>query len=183
VAYALTLPDVSSSRPTDANRGALAQSPETDLAFDLSGCEAVWRSSTGSETRSAWLPHLELTVARELTARSSEHVALWHCLGRPGTLVLRARLRLPNLLRPEVQPGSVVDDRLPAETALVVFRARGKLELAKPADFPGVSIKSEGSNRAVLIVSTRSAPVVPVTITMETGPDATLDVDYHTAED
>jgi putative heme-binding domain-containing protein len=181
--YALTLPDVGSSRPADANRGALVQSPETDLAFDLSGCEADWRSSTGSETRSAWLPHLDLAVARELTARISEHEAFWSCVRRPGTLVLRARLRLANLLRPEIQPGSVVDDRMPPETAFVAFRAHGKLGLAVSDAPPGVLAKAEGSNGAVLTVPTRSAPVVPVTITMETGPDAALDVDYHTAED
>lgn len=183
VTYALTLPDLSPPRPADPKRGESAQAPETDLAFDLSGCEARWRSESGDETRTGWLPHLDLAVARGLTAGSAEHEGFWKALGKPGSLVLRAQINLANLLRPEIQPGSVVNDSLPPETAILEFCSRGKLTIATPAGSTDVSATSEGGHRTILTVPPRPARVIPIEITLETGPATSLDVDYHTAED
>src|SRR5262249_57827007 len=119
VHYALTLPGP--DRPTP--KGAIAQRPETDLDLDLSGCAATWEPADGSLAWTGWLPHLDLQVARRLTAGSAPHDALWAAMAKPGTLTLKAQLDLTDMLRPAVQPGSQIDYEWPPETVTVTFQS------------------------------------------------------------
>src|SRR5205807_2258147 len=85
--YALTLPlRPSPKQPAQA----------IDLAYDLTGAEAAW---TGDKDQvaawSGWLPHLDLDVARALTAGSADHEQLQRLLQRSGGLTLKTRVRLP----------------------------------------------------------------------------------------
>src|SRR5262249_38661668 len=125
--YALTLPGL--GRSTNERKGELAQVPETDLRYDLSGVEATWQPPGGVAGWTGWLPHLDLGVARQLTAGSASHEELWIPTSRPGKLILRTRLNLKDMLRPAVQPGSKIDYDWPAEQVALTFRARGELEV------------------------------------------------------
>src|SRR5204862_6782376 len=102
-------------------KGVLAQHPAVDLDYDLSGCEATWAPANGGAAWSGWLPHLDLHVARALTAGSASHDALWAAMDTPGELRVRAQLNLTDMLRPAVQPGSQLDYEWPAETVTVAF--------------------------------------------------------------
>src|SRR5207302_814665 len=77
VHYGLTLPGMGRPAKDNPPKGTLPQYPQIDLDFDLSGCEAVWTPKDGGPTWSGWLPHLDLTIARQLTAGSAHHDALW----------------------------------------------------------------------------------------------------------
>src|SRR5262249_31950607 len=77
-------------------------------------------------------PHLDLQVARALTAGSASHEALWAAMEKPGELRLRAQLELTDMLRPAVQPGSRLDYEWPPETVAVRVGTNGTLRLAAP---------------------------------------------------
>ena len=148
VSYAVTLPGLGRTARPEAGSKELRQAPEVDLAFDLSGCLAQWSSASGKESWSGWLPHLDLAVARALTSQSSEHERFWSLLEQPGTLRIRTQLRLSHLLRPAVQPGSEVEDRLPAERAVVRIR-RVASSRSRPRNRPPRSSTSTGRTIAV----------------------------------
>jgi putative heme-binding domain-containing protein len=183
VSYALTLPGLGRPRLPDHKSKELGQVAEVDLAYNLGGCRAEWTPASGGSSWSGWLPHLDLEVARALTAQSADHDAFWPCLELPGTLSLHAQLRLTDLLRPAVQPGSAVDDRLPPESAVLVFRARGKLRVTGPSGEPEISTTTEGCQQVTYSIRAENGQLVPVEIALETGPGTVLEVDYHTSED
>jgi putative heme-binding domain-containing protein len=182
VSYALTLPGL--GRPVRFSGKELPQVPETDLAYDLTGVEATWQAKGSAEEWSGWLPHLDLTAARDFTAGSATHDGLWARLRRPGKLKLRAQLNLWQMLRPAVQPGSRLDYKLPPEQVTLTFRARGGLEVRGP--FKAAAVPADGSGRRGLRFTVRplAAPPVPVEVILATGqgePDLT--VLWHTQED
>ena len=104
--YAIDLPDVAG---TSAGGKALPQVARIDVATNLSGLEARWHGADGSETQTIWLPHLDLDVARQFTVGSSEHAHLWDLMKKPGSLTLRGKLDLWQMLHPAVQPGAQLD--------------------------------------------------------------------------
>jgi len=174
--YALTLPGL--GRPERGKEPA-AQVPETDLAYDLSGAEAVWQSKDGSDALALWLPHLDLTAARGLTRGSAAHDDFWGCTDRPGTLTLRAKLDLWDLLRPAVQPGSRIDYTWPEERVTLVFRAPSALEVASLGE------TKRSSDRAVEVgVKPRQDAPMAVELKLATGQGpADISVTWRTAED
>ena len=89
--------------------------PGYDVATDMSGVEAMWGSRDDTKHWHGWLPHLDLAVARELTAGSAEHAALWENLATPGKLTLRGQLNLFEMLQPAIQPGAKLDYERPSE--------------------------------------------------------------------
>jgi len=145
VNYAVTLP---SSVADDVRRRTTNQAApppphvggygETDLLASLHGVEARWESTDGKESWSGWLPHLDLQVARELTAGSAEHERLFALLAKPGSLTLRGQLDLWQMLQPAIQPGAAIDWERPAEAVKV--RLEGPTEFA--VQFGGPSIPS-----------------------------------------
>ena len=63
-------------------------------------------------------------------------------LKQPGTLTLRTKLDLWQMLRPAVQPGSTLDYTLPDEEVHLDVRPPARLERQPP---PGVSVSTNGT--------------------------------------
>ncbi len=139
VHYAVTLPGL--GRTTA--KGTLPQHPHIDLAFDLSGCEATW-TKNGKGEWSGWLPSPDLSLARQWTAGSADHDALWAAMKEPGELALKAKLNLTDMLRPAVQPGSRIDYELPAERVWLHYVSPENVDFRKPDEPAGViSVESK----------------------------------------
>src|SRR5262249_38530681 len=108
--HAITLP-----RPASVPKpGELPQHATIDLDYDLCGMQAEWKADDGDRWK-GWLPHPDLGVCRALRAGSAEHDAVRKLPQKRGTLTLRTKLDLWQMLRPAVQPGSRVDYTLPPE--------------------------------------------------------------------
>jgi putative heme-binding domain-containing protein len=182
--YALTLPGLGRPLTTDAKKGQLPQVPESDLRYDLCGVEASWHPKSGAEDWRGWLPHLDLDVSHKLTAASASHEDLWRLLQQPGTLTLRTKLNLWDMLRPAVQPGSKIDYQWPAEEVTVVLRSSSAIDV-KHAGKP-VPPTSDKEGRRVVQVAIRpiADSPVPFEITLPTGGEIPeLSVSYFTNED
>jgi putative heme-binding domain-containing protein len=159
VTYALVLLGMGRPARNAQRQGELPQDPAIDLAYGLTGVQVEWTSKDGTPSWTGWLPHLDLTVAKALTAGSAEHDKLWLLLRRPGSLRLKTQLDLSHLLRPAVQPGSHVDDTLPPEAAI--------LTLGEETFRPGIT------------------EPVPVEVVLETGgaEPTDLEITYATNDD
>uniref|UniRef100_A0A7C2JY32 Cytochrome c domain-containing protein n=1 Tax=Schlesneria paludicola TaxID=360056 RepID=A0A7C2JY32_9PLAN len=129
VSYALTLPGMGRPAADAIKSPELPQYAAIDLDFDLTGCEATWTPADGGAGWTGWLPHLDLQVARAMTAGSASHDRLWEAMERPGALTLRCQLDLTDMLRPAVQPGSQLDYEYPPETVTVRFESAAGLHL------------------------------------------------------
>jgi putative heme-binding domain-containing protein len=181
--YALTLPGLGRAPAPDGGKGELPQAAETDLRYDLCGVEASWQARDGGAAWGGWLPHPDLGVARALTAASAPHDELWREV-RPGTLTLRTRLNLWDMLRPAVQPGSKIDYQWPAEEVTVVVRSPVGFEVKGPGTVAPATADAQG--RRVARVTVKPAPdsPVPFEVTLPTGGGVPgLDVWYSTNED
>ncbi|AMV40463.1 ThuA domain-containing protein [Planctomyces sp. SH-PL62] len=180
--HAITLPGLGRTDPV-AGTGALPQRPETDLAFALAGVDARWEADADGRATTLWLPHLDLAAARGLTLASAEHDHFWADLEAPGVLTLRAQVRLKDLLRPAVQPGSTVDSGLPAEQPTLTVKGRSGTR----AEAPGARVETrdagDGLVEIALTFDAVSDDPIPIVVTCPTGPGATLEVAYHTNED
>lgn len=176
--YALTLPGMGRPALDAAPKGTIAQHPEIDLDFDLTGCEATWTPESG-EPWHGWLPHFDLQVARELTIGSAPHDALWASLDQPGTLVLKAQVDLVDMLRPAVQPGSQLDYEYPPETVTLTFASPASLTLSSQA--PKTSA-AKGTVSLTLQPERNKMLPVELRLTKEHG-ETSLDVHWTTEED
>jgi putative heme-binding domain-containing protein len=180
--YALTLPGFVRS-PSGADPRGLPQEPAVDLAYNLTGVQAVWQSAKSTESWSGWLPHLDPLVSRTFTAGSAEHDRLWPMLEERGSLHLTAQLDLRNMLRPAVQPGSRVDDVLPPEVVSLSFESSGPIHVRAP----GAEVKAgENGSSHVAELTWRKLEDRLYTIEVELttgGSQPRLDVAWHTAED
>jgi putative heme-binding domain-containing protein len=181
--YAITLAGLGRS-PGPPGGGDLPQVPESDIAYDLSGAEAVWRGRDAGASWDGWVPHLDLAAARDLTRESAVHDELWTRLAQPGKLTLGAKLDLWQALRPAVQPGARIDYQWPDERVTLVFRTRCGLEVRGPGGKAAVARDGAGVSTAELTVEPREGEPVPVEVSLETGQaPAGLTVTYHTLED
>jgi putative heme-binding domain-containing protein len=182
--YAVQLPDgLNAGRPRTSNRGELSQHATIDVLTDLSGVEAEWRDVRGDLKWTGWLPHPDLTVARELTARlSPEHRHLFELMAGAGKLTLRGQLDLHLMLRPAIQPGAKIDYEYPVETVTVGFKSTGALQIKSSA---AAKIEQRSANEVLLTSEPRENGWLPIEITVATGgtPPPTLGVAWHTAED
>jgi putative heme-binding domain-containing protein len=177
VGYALTLPGLGRPLGPDAKRGELPQAPATDLAYDLTGVDAAWKSADGSETWAGWLPHPDLGVARPFTAGSAGHDGLWALARRPGTLTLRAALDLRGMLRPAVQPGSQLDHAPAPERVTLTVRSRS------PFAVNGATAGPDSDGFAAVVALPDAARVSFEVALTTGGGDPDLRVSWHTAED
>ncbi|MBI1324695.1 hypothetical protein GC170_16120 [bacterium] len=132
VRFAMQLPGM--GRPARDRSNPTSQMPEIDLAWDLTGVEAEWTPVSGELAWKGWLPHADLAVARELTAGSATHDALWQYMKGPGELRMKFRLDLRKMLQPAIQPGARLDFEYPPETVTVRFSSSGKIQLDSPAE-------------------------------------------------
>jgi putative heme-binding domain-containing protein len=140
--------------------------------------EATWQPAKGNDW-TGWLPHLDLTVARAFTAASAAHRQLFTAMEKRGTLTLRAKLDLWQMLRPETQPDSKLDFEYPPETVTVVFRADSKLTLK-------VGDNSISTGRRIARITTQSKEHhwLPVEVSLATSAgNPGLEVSWFTSED
>lgn len=181
--YAVTLPDgAGPRRPQVEARRELPQHAAIDALTDLSGVEVEWRDAAGKVGWSGWMPHVDLKVARELTAASAEHRDLFERIRTPGTLRFRTQLDLALMLRPAIQPGARLDHEYPAEQVTVTVKSRGRLE-ARPGSRAKVEWRGE-NDVGVTVETSAGAGWLPLELTLVTGEgEPVLDVAWHTAED
>jgi putative heme-binding domain-containing protein len=181
--YALTLPGLGRPATDDARKKELPQVAETDLRYELCGAEASWRPKAGDGEWVGWLPHVDLDVAHPLTAGSAAHDELWRLVGQPGTLTLRTKLNLWDMLRPAVQPGSKIDYQWPVEEVTVVLQSSANFEVKSAGRVWPTTVDKDG--RHVARVSIKPAPdsPIPFEVTVPTGGTPDLRVSYFTNED
>jgi putative heme-binding domain-containing protein len=177
--YAITLPGLGRKTP---GPGELPQVLETDLRYDLCGVEASWRGKDGGSW-TGWLPHFDLDVARALTAPSSAHEELWKLLGKPGSLTLRTKLNLWQMLRPAVQPGSKLGYSWPDELVTVEFRSTEAVQVEAPVQSATGSIGKGGGRSLRLTMQPAAENPIPFEVVLPTGLKSSLSVSYHTNED
>ncbi|MBA4104163.1 MAG: hypothetical protein C0485_00265 [Pirellula sp.] len=128
VSYAIALRGLEPSKTPATNDRQVAQLPDIDLQYDLSGVEAEWTSQAGVAWK-GWLPHLDLDVSRSFTKASAMHDQMWQQLGESGSLTLRTSLDLHNMLRPDVQIGSTIDYQWPQEKVTLTFKSNCRFEV------------------------------------------------------
>ncbi|WP_165073363.1 ThuA domain-containing protein [Paludisphaera rhizosphaerae] len=186
VPYAVTLPGLgrtTSPVRTSGKAVSLAQRAETDLAFSLSGVEARWESADHRLKAVAWLPHLDLAAARGQTFASPEHQRFWAYSATVGEISLRTQLRLKDLLRPAVQPGSTVDSVLPVEKPVLSFQGPHRLRV----EAPGAKVETKeipnGRVEVTLTFDAVSEAPIPFAITCPTGFGGELEFSFRTNED
>lgn len=109
-----------------------------DYAVDINmgGVIATWMPTAG-ESRTVWLPHMDLQIAKELTKGSAEHEAFFEALQKDGTLTFDGQIDAYHWLRPQVQPGSKLTYEWPQETVT--------LQLVTNADIPESNVTSVSS--------------------------------------
>lgn len=180
--YAVTLPGI--GRPSKSANGTLPQVPEIDLGFDLTGVTASWESADGKSTTTAWLPHVDLDVARNFTVASADHDRFWKETSAPGRLTLKGQLNLKDLLRPAVQPGSQIDYKWPPEQATIVLRSSGPLEVKSTVGQLEEVAKAGAPVEWRWQIPAGRAEPVPFEIALATGPQPVLlRVTWLTQED
>lgn len=148
-----------------------------DLAHGLEGLQAEWHG--GETSWQGWLPHADLTAAREFTNGSASHDALWKHLETSGKLTLKAQLDLWNLLQPATQPLSELDYAPDPENVTITFKSNAAVTI----DAPGAKITRVSDQESQLnIPQVRQDRWQPLTITLA-SPARTLDISYVTKRD
>jgi len=190
-ALAVTLPH-RFTEPTGAMPGVIPQHPSIDVDLSTAGVAVRWTPGEAEASPvpgTGWLPHVDLDIARRLTAGSAGHDALWANLRKSGRLELATRLDATQLLRPAVQPGSTVDHEWPPETATVTIRSDRVIDVAaavagKPLDVTR-GRDSAGDSVAVFTAPPGVCEPVEVSLGLATGgPRAPrLSITFHTDED
>jgi putative heme-binding domain-containing protein len=166
--------------------GVAGQDATIDLAYDLTGVEANWEPGVIDVPWHGWLPHLDLDVARQLTAASADHDELWRHIEQSGTLTLRTQLHLNQMLRPAVQPGSQIDYDYPPEETTVVLESNCPMEVA--VDRAAIAVIPQGSKWFAEFTrpSSNVAERYPLEVRLQHQgqlPPPSLTVAYHTNED
>lgn len=168
----------STASRTSAVRYAVAVTDRLDVDHDLSGLSSTWQSTQGNRW-SGWLPHADFAAARVFTQASAAHEELWRCVATPGTLTLRAKLDLWQMLQPATQPGSHLDYLPDPETVTVVFTSDAAIRLEAPA----AAVEHPGNHEARMTVEgTAENAWIPVVLSVAT-PATRLDVSWHTKRD
>ena len=183
VNYAITLPGL--GRPVQTAANELPQHPQVDLATSLAGIQASWHSQSGTNDWTGWLPHLDLNVARSLTTNSAEQEQLWPLLTTSGTLSLRTKLDLWQMLRPAVQPGSSLDYTLPPETVSLVFSAPAPFSAKTFNTNLSSSTAGGGRHELTMTHAPKEGAWLPLEISLQTSAevDPKFELAWHTAED
>jgi len=146
--YAVRLPSTqlpSTQLPSTQGSTGDVRAETMDLALDLSGVYARLTSKKGTTTQTV-LPHMDLQLARRLTAGSSLHDAFWLAMGNADRLHLETCFDASHCLEPPVQPGSTLDYEPVVEQTSLVVQSDRKVAI----QFPGsVLTRSDGKWTAV----------------------------------
>jgi len=106
-------------------------------------------------------------------------VELFNSMKQRGTLTLRAKLDLWQMLRSATQPGDRLDFEYPPETVTVVLKASSELKL-----LVGTNSVSTGRREVRITIEPKEHRWLPVEVTLATGGDGPrLDASWFTAED
>jgi len=180
VTYALTLPSFQGAKKI---ADAIAQWPFIDLMYRPNGVEVIWKAKTGLESLTSWLPHFDFAVNKAFMEPTAEYGALSEKLKTTGTLKLRTKLDLWNMLRPDTQPESTLDYQVPAETVHVHLCSSSPLEVVAPG--AEISTRKKGQlHEAILTFSTVEQKAYDVEVLLQTGsgePD--VSISFTTQED
>jgi putative heme-binding domain-containing protein len=129
VSYGVSLPGLAPTVSSENLPGALPQYPDVELQYDLCGVEATWQPTEG-EPETLWIPHLDTSISQELTQASAEHRRFWNLVReQEGRLMLRTVVDLQHMLRPDVQPGAVLDYEYPAEEVNLLLACEGAADV------------------------------------------------------
>ena len=199
VHYAVTVPRIVSADGDKSSEkiAAMDQHPELDVDFALHGIQAQWTPAKGNSIPawSGWLPHADLNVCRAMLAESAGHAPLWNALEQPGTMVLKMRLNVNQLLRPAIQPGATIDYEWPAEDAFVTFTSNREIvvqasrrgEANQPVTELSVMCDQKDVERQLATFKASADPKEPVdvVVAIRTGKSTVpqLTVSVHTNED
>ena len=178
----------SENRGEDAPTGGRDAHPtphtSLELATDLSGVEATWISTDGKTRWQGWLPHIELSVARELTAGSATHAELWEHLMTDGSLTLRGQLNLAEMLQPTIQPGAKLEYERPAEALSIVLESNRAFEVTNLIPGTKVTASKPGEGFVTLTPEKPAGPLFPFQITLAAGfSKMNFATTWYTAED
>lgn len=119
--------EIVTSDRTEAVTYALSIPGHAELAHSLAGVAAEWKGH-GTVHWSGWLPHADLTAAKEFTAGSRRHDQLWQNLVDEGQLEISGQLDLSQMLIPATQPTSRLDYIPTTETVIVAVSGDNALE-------------------------------------------------------
>ena len=174
VRFALDTRVIVNSAPQTAAVNYALTLDALDLAYDLSGVEAL-----GPGARRGWLPHADFAAARAFTRGDPTSDALWQQLAtQPGTLRLRTQLDLWQMLQPAIQPGAKLDYERTPETVTVAFKSDAALTL----DAPSAQVERVSDHESRLTVIARESAWTPVALTLAT-PARLLEVRSSTDRD
>jgi putative heme-binding domain-containing protein len=152
--------------------------PVLAMAHDLSGLATEWRGKSGAKW-TGWLPHPDFIAAKQFTRASGAHDGLWKQLDSAGTLTLRGKLDLFNMLQPATQPGADLGYVPKPETVTLVFKSDAGLKLSAR----GAEVERVSDHESRLTVSGVKENEWPeFTLTVAT-PARSLDVAYFTDRD
>jgi putative heme-binding domain-containing protein len=169
-------------KDSTTGQGAISQIPDMDLVTDLSGIEAQWTAKGSPAPETQWIPHVDLSVARQLTEQSSSHAQFWSDVQKSGTLTLRGQLNLWEMLQPAIQPGAKLDYERKQEEVSVVFAANKPFQARLGSD----KKQSSGADRKQEIIFTHSGEqdLIPFELTFATGDgDPELTASWFTDQD
>jgi putative heme-binding domain-containing protein len=161
-----------------ADGAAKSTTPVIAMAHDLSGLATDWRGKSGGKW-AGWVPHPDFVAAKQFTRASGTHDVLWKQLVSAGTLTLRAKLDLFNMLQPATQPGADLGYAPKPETVTLVFKSDAALKL----DAKGAKVERVSQQESRLTVSGVKENEWPeLTLTVAT-PARSLEVAYFTDRD
>lgn len=165
--------------------GTLLQHPQIDLDCDLSGCEATWK--VGSQVIwKGWLPSVDISLCRQLTANSVIHDALWHAMKQPGELTLRSQMNLIDMLRPAVQPGSQLDYSPVGEVVTLHYQTNADVVVNAIRKQRNTTKDQHGMIHDKMSYNPVQGTTTPLDVTLifnSSTSTPTFTLSYHTADD
>lgn len=178
--YAITLPSLKKSK---TSAGEIPQWQQIDLMYRPNGVEVTWHSESGEQSLSSWVPHMDFSVNKSIMEPSLEFAQLIERLKAGGTLKLKTKLNLWNMLRPDSQPESELDYHLPAET--VILHILSPFPTQINVTDGTVTTKRKGvMNESVITFNAVEQKAYDLEIVVQAGKDlADLSIHYTTEED
>lgn len=182
---AVSLPFAKPATEGATKVGALpAQHPQVDMDLSTDGLQTAWiAKGQQSAAWTGWLPHADLSVAKKVVDGSVVHDELWKHLSQKGTLLMRTRLDLRQMLRPAVQPGATIDYEWPEEIVTLVIRSSASTAFharlagadGKSTDLaPVCTQNADGSTTIQLTTPANIQDLIDASFELQTGELPTL---------
>lgn len=183
---AVTLHGLGRAERVDAAKDS--QFPESSVGLDASGIEAELVDATGRELWRGVLPHLDLEVSQRFRRGVAEFERLEEVWLESTELRLKTRLDLSYLLRPQVQPGAVLDHAWPAEMATLRMRlpesSRLTIDRRQVEQLAGSEGQVAGQVEWLAEIDLSESTSVMVELTVPTlGREPAMEIEWWTADD